>query len=45
MFMSAAMAAAHAPAPLRVLFDEPIHLGPAILPAGGIGVGVGMALR
>ncbi len=40
-FASASLLAAHAPAPLRVLFDQRIHFGPAVFDGGGVGVGVG----
>jgi hypothetical protein len=33
--------AAHAPAPLRPLFDSRVHLGPAVFEGGGMGAGVG----
>lgn len=41
MFSAATVLAAHAPGPLRVLFDGPIHLGPAIFDSGGMGAGIG----
>jgi hypothetical protein len=28
-------------APLRVLFDAPVHLGPALVQGHGIGAGIG----
>jgi hypothetical protein len=33
--------AAHAPGPLRAIVDGPVHVGPALLDGGGMGVGVG----
>jgi hypothetical protein len=33
--------AAHAPAPLRPLFDARVHLGPALFDGGGMGAGIG----
>jgi hypothetical protein len=40
MFGTATLLAAHAPRPLRVLFDRPIHLGPAVFDGGGMGAGI-----
>lgn len=40
MFASATIASAHAPRPLRVLFDGPVHIGPAIFDGGGMGAGL-----
>jgi hypothetical protein len=34
-------AVAHAPGPLRAIFDGPVHLGPAVLDGGGLGAGIG----
>jgi hypothetical protein len=34
--------AAHAPPPLRRLFEGPVHLGPAIFDPGGMGAGIGV---
>jgi hypothetical protein len=44
IFSSAVIGAAHAPRPLRVLFDRQFHLGPAIFDQGGMGAGFGGAL-
>jgi len=33
--------AAHAPGPLRPLFDGPVHLGPAVFDQGGMGACIG----
>ncbi len=41
LFGAATVAAAHAPAPLRLVFDGPVRVGPAIFSDGGMGVGVG----
>lgn len=42
MMLSAAIAlVAHAPRPLRVVVDGPVHLGPALFEGGGMGAGVG----
>lgn len=41
LFGAATVAAAHAPAPLRLIFDGPLRLGPAIFSDGGMGVGIG----
>ena len=41
MFTAATLLAAHAPEPFRVLFDGPVHFGPAIFQTGGLGVGIG----
>ena len=41
MFGASTILSAHAPPPLRVLFDGPVHLGPAIFDGGGMGAGVG----
>jgi hypothetical protein len=40
MFGATTILAAHAPRPLRVLFDGPVHLGPAIFDGGGMGAGI-----
>jgi hypothetical protein len=40
MFIAATVSSAHAPRPLRVVFDGPVHLGPAIFDGGGMGAGV-----
>jgi len=40
MFASMTFLAAHAPRPLRVLFDRRVHLGPAIFDGDGMGVGL-----
>jgi hypothetical protein len=41
LFSGATVAAAHAPQPLRWLFDRQLHAGPALLNGGGLGFGVG----
>jgi hypothetical protein len=41
MFVAAAILSAHAPRPLRVLFDHRVHLGPAIFDRSGMGIGFG----
>jgi hypothetical protein len=41
LFGAVTVFAAHAPGPLRVLFDEPVHLGPAVFDQGGMGAGIG----
>jgi hypothetical protein len=41
LFGAAVIAAAHAPGPLRMVFDRNWHLGPALLDGGGLGVGFG----
>jgi hypothetical protein len=41
MFGASTVLSAHAPRPLRVLFDGPVHVGPAIFDGGGMGAGVG----
>ena len=41
VFMAAVLLSAHAPRPLRILFDRPFHLGPAIFDRSGIGIGFG----
>jgi hypothetical protein len=40
MFLSATFWSAHAPRALRILFDGPVHLGPAIFDGGGMGAGI-----
>jgi hypothetical protein len=40
MFGATTILAAHAPRPLRALFDGPVHLGPAIFDGGGMGAGI-----
>jgi len=40
LFSTVVVAAAHAPAPLRVLFDRRLHVGPALFDGGGMGAGV-----
>jgi hypothetical protein len=45
LFAASLIASAHAPRPLRGLFDGSIHLGPAVFDSGGIGMGVGGTLR
>jgi len=37
MFAATTILSAHAPRPLRLLFDARVHLGPAILDGGGMG--------
>ena len=41
MFAATTILSAHAPRPLRVVFDGPVHLGPAIFDGGGMGAGIG----
>jgi hypothetical protein len=41
LFSTVVVGAAHAPAPLRLLFDRRMHLGPALFDGGGMGAGVG----
>jgi hypothetical protein len=41
MFAATTFLSAHAPRPLRIVFDGPIHLGPAIFDGGGMGAGIG----
>jgi len=40
MFAATTILSAHAPRPLRVLFDARVHLGPAIFDGGGMGAGL-----
>ena len=40
MFLATTLSSAHAPRPLRVAFDGPVHLGPAIFDGGGMGAGI-----
>jgi hypothetical protein len=40
MFGAATVLSAHAPRPVRVVFDGPVHLGPAIFDGGGMGAGL-----
>ena len=40
MFAATTILSAHAPRPLRILFDGPVHLGPAIFDGGGMGAGI-----
>ena len=40
MFGATTILSAHAPRPLRVVFDGPVHLGPAIFDGGGMGAGI-----
>lgn len=40
MFGATTILSAHAPRPLRVAFDGPVHLGPAIFDGGGMGAGI-----
>jgi hypothetical protein len=40
LFGAVTMLSAHAPRPLRIVFDAPIHLGPAIFDGGGMGAGI-----
>lgn len=40
MFGVTTVLAAHLPRPFRVLFDRPVHLGPAIFAGGGMGAGI-----
>ena len=40
MFAATTILSAHLPRPLRVLFDGPVHLGPAVFDGGGMGAGI-----
>ena len=40
MFGATTILSAHVPRPLRVIFDGPVHLGPAIFDGGGMGAGI-----
>ena len=40
MFIATTISSAHAPRPLRVVFDGPVHIGPAIFDGGGMGAGI-----
>jgi hypothetical protein len=40
LFSTMIVMSAHLPDPLRVLFDGPVHVGPAIFDDGGMGAGV-----
>jgi hypothetical protein len=40
MFTATTVLSAHLPRPLRILFDGPVHLGPAIFDGGGMGAGI-----
>ncbi len=42
IFAAMTMLVAHAPKQVRVLFDRDLHLGPALLPGGALGVGCGL---
>jgi hypothetical protein len=44
LFTLSTIGSAHAPRRLRLLFDGPVHLGPAILDGGGMGMGIGVRL-
>ena len=41
LFGAATALSAHAPPPFRFLFDNNLHLGPALFDAGGMGMGLG----
>lgn len=41
MFGATTILSAHAPRPFRIVFDGPVHLGPAIFDGGGMGAGIG----
>jgi hypothetical protein len=41
LFLGTTVMAAHAPRGLRVIFDGPVHLGPAVFNGGGMGAGIG----
>jgi hypothetical protein len=45
VFAAAALLSAHAPRPLRILFDHSFHLGPAIFDRSGMGIGFGGRFR
>jgi hypothetical protein len=40
LFAVTTVMSAHLPDPLRVMFDGPMHLGPAIFDDGGMGAGI-----
>ncbi|MDB4969949.1 MAG: hypothetical protein JWN44_5638 [Myxococcales bacterium] len=40
MFGTMTVLSAHMPRPVRVVFDGPVHLGPAIFDGGGMGAGI-----
>jgi hypothetical protein len=40
VFAATTFLSAHAPRPLRIVFDGPIHVGPAIFDGGGMGAGI-----
>jgi hypothetical protein len=41
LFGAFTVLAAHAPGPVRALFDGPVHFGPALFDNGGMGAGIG----
>lgn len=41
IFSAIVVSAAHAPTPLRALFDHRLHVGPALFDGGGMGAGFG----
>jgi hypothetical protein len=41
LFGAVTILAAHAPGPLRAIFDGRVHLGPAVFMDGGMGAGIG----
>jgi hypothetical protein len=43
LFGATTVLAAHLPAPMRVIFDAPVHAGPSIFYDGGVGAAVGGA--
>ena len=40
MFGAMTLLSAHAPRSLRIVFDGPVHLGPAVFDGGGMGAGI-----
>jgi hypothetical protein len=40
MFGATTILSAHVPPPFRILFDHPVHLGPAVFDGGGMGAGI-----
>lgn len=44
MFLTTTVLSAHAPRPLRRVFDGPVHLGPAVFDGGGMGAGIAARL-
>ena len=44
VFSAVVVSVAHAPTPLRPLFDRRLHVGPAVFDGGGMGAGIGGGL-